>query len=69
MPTEHLVKDIMIPLTDYPHIPLRANKSKQFTTGEFFSYGWIANVALMVVLAIFCFLVWPMMDMPVVVAN
>lgn len=42
-----------------------AYESKQFTTGEFFGYGWIPNVVLMVVLAIFCFVIWPLMGMPV----
>jgi sodium-dependent dicarboxylate transporter 2/3/5 len=42
-----------------------AYESKQFTTGEFFTYGWIANVALMVVLALFIYLIWPLQGMPV----
>jgi sodium-dependent dicarboxylate transporter 2/3/5 len=46
-----------------------AYESKQFTTGEFFGYGWIPNVVLMAVLAIFCFLIWPLMGMPVVVPQ
>jgi solute carrier family 13 (sodium-dependent dicarboxylate transporter), member 2/3/5 len=46
-----------------------AYESKQFTTGEFFGYGWIPNVVLMVVLGIFCFLIWPLMGMPVVVPK
>jgi sodium-dependent dicarboxylate transporter 2/3/5 len=42
-----------------------AYDSKQFTTGEFFTYGWIANVVLMVVLAAFVYFIWPLMGMPV----
>jgi len=42
-----------------------AYESKQFTTGEFFTYGWIANVALMLVLAVFIYLIWPLQGMPV----
>ncbi|HLD48347.1 MAG TPA: SLC13 family permease [Desulfobaccales bacterium] len=42
-----------------------AYESKQFTTGEFFGYGWIPSLILMAVLAIFVYLIWPMMGMPV----
>jgi len=42
-----------------------AYESRQFSTGEFFGYGWIPNVVLMVLLGIFCFLIWPLMGMPV----
>jgi sodium-dependent dicarboxylate transporter 2/3/5 len=42
-----------------------AYESKQFNTGEFFTYGWIANVVLMVVLAAFVYFIWPLMGMPV----
>jgi sodium-dependent dicarboxylate transporter 2/3/5 len=42
-----------------------AYESKQFNTGEFFTYGWIANVVLMVVLAVFVYFIWPLMGMPV----
>ena len=42
-----------------------AYESKQFTTGEFFGYGWIPSLVLMAVLAVFVYLVWPMMGMPV----
>ena len=38
-------------------------------TGEFFGYGWIPNIVLMAVLAIFCFVIWPLMGMPVVVPQ
>jgi sodium-dependent dicarboxylate transporter 2/3/5 len=44
-----------------------AYESKQFTTAEFFTYGWIANVVLMIVLAVFVFVIWPLMGMPVLV--
>jgi solute carrier family 13 (sodium-dependent dicarboxylate transporter), member 2/3/5 len=42
-----------------------AYESKQFTTGEFFVYGCIPSVILMVVLAAFCYFIWPLMGMPV----
>ena len=42
-----------------------AYESKQFTTGQFFSYGWIANVVLMIVLTIFILTVWPWLGMPI----
>ncbi len=46
-----------------------AYESKQFTTGEFFGYGWVPNVVLMIVLAVFCYLIWPLMGMPVLSAS
>jgi solute carrier family 13 (sodium-dependent dicarboxylate transporter), member 2/3/5 len=46
-----------------------AYESKQFSTGEFFGYGWIPNVVLMVVLALFVYLIWPLMGMPVLTAG
>ena len=42
-----------------------AYDSKQFTTGEFFMYGVPASIMLMVVIAIFVWIIWPMMGMPV----
>jgi solute carrier family 13 (sodium-dependent dicarboxylate transporter), member 2/3/5 len=42
-----------------------AYESKQFTTGEFFIYGCIPSVILMTILAAFCYFVWPLMGMPV----
>lgn len=39
--------------------------SRQFTTREFFTAGIPATLLLLVVLAIFVWLVWPMMGMPV----
>ena len=42
-----------------------AYESKQFTTGEFFLYGCIPSVVLMTVLALFCYFIWPLMGMPV----
>jgi sodium-dependent dicarboxylate transporter 2/3/5 len=42
-----------------------AYESKQFTTGEFFGYGWIPSLVLMAVLAAFVYVVWPLMGMPV----
>ncbi|MBM4273934.1 MAG: SLC13/DASS family transporter [Deltaproteobacteria bacterium] len=42
-----------------------AYESKQFSTGEFFVYGWIPSIVLMAVLTVFCYLIWPLMGMPV----
>jgi sodium-dependent dicarboxylate transporter 2/3/5 len=42
-----------------------AYDSKQFTTGEFFGYGWIPSLVLMAVLAAFIYFIWPAMGMPV----
>jgi len=42
-----------------------AYESKQFTTGEFFGYGWVPSLVLMGVLAAFVYFIWPMMGMPV----
>jgi len=42
-----------------------AYESKQFTTGEFFLYGCIPSVVLMIVMTGFCYFVWPLMGMPV----
>jgi len=44
-----------------------AYESKQFTSGEFFMAGIPASVLLMVVLALFVWLIWPLMGMPVTV--
>jgi solute carrier family 13 (sodium-dependent dicarboxylate transporter), member 2/3/5 len=46
-----------------------AYESKQFTAGEFFIYGWIPSLVLMVLLAVFCYLIWPLMGMQVVVPK
>jgi hypothetical protein len=46
-----------------------AYESKQFTTGEFFGYGWIPSIVLMAVLAVFVYIIWPLMGMPVVLPN
>jgi sodium-dependent dicarboxylate transporter 2/3/5 len=46
-----------------------AYESKQFTTGEFFGYGWIPSVVLMAVLAVFVYFIWPLMGMPVTVPK
>jgi sodium-dependent dicarboxylate transporter 2/3/5 len=45
-----------------------AYESKQFTTGEFFLAGIPASVLLMAVLALFVWLIWPMMGMPTMLA-
>ncbi|SCY79762.1 SLC13 family permease [Desulfoluna spongiiphila] len=42
-----------------------AYDSGQFTTGEFFTYGLVASLILMVITALFVLVVWPMMGMPV----
>lgn len=42
-----------------------AYESKQFTTGEFFGYGWLPSLTLMAVLALFVYFIWPLMGMPV----
>ena len=42
-----------------------AYASKQFTSGEFFKYGCIASIILMVVCALACYLIWPLLGMPV----
>ena len=42
-----------------------AYESKQFTTGEFFTYGCIPSLVLMAVLAVFCSIIWPLQGMPV----
>ncbi|WP_320171902.1 SLC13 family permease [Maridesulfovibrio sp.] len=42
-----------------------AYDSKQFTPGEFFMYGIPASIMLLVVVAIFVKIVWPLMGMPV----
>jgi sodium-dependent dicarboxylate transporter 2/3/5 len=44
-----------------------AYESKQFTAGEFFLYGCIPSVVLMVLLAACCYFIWPLMGMPVLV--
>ncbi len=44
-----------------------AYESKQFTAGEFFLYGLIPSIVLMVVLAVFCYFIWPLMGMPVLI--
>jgi sodium-dependent dicarboxylate transporter 2/3/5 len=44
-----------------------AYESRQFTSGEFLLAGIPASVMLMVVLALFVGLIWPLMGMPIVV--
>lgn len=43
-----------------------AYDSKQFTSGEFLMYGIPASILLMVVLAVMCYAIWPLMGMPVI---
>jgi sodium-dependent dicarboxylate transporter 2/3/5 len=42
-----------------------AYESGQFTAGEFFTYGTLASIILMVVVALAVFFLWPLMGMPV----
>ncbi len=42
-----------------------AYESGQFTAGEFFTYGILASIILMVVVALAVFCLWPLMGMPV----
>jgi sodium-dependent dicarboxylate transporter 2/3/5 len=42
-----------------------AYESGQFTAGEFFTYGTLASIMLMVVVALAVFFLWPLMGMPV----
>ncbi len=42
-----------------------AYESKQFTAGDFFLYGCIPSAILMTLLALFCYFIWPLMGMPV----
>jgi sodium-dependent dicarboxylate transporter 2/3/5 len=42
-----------------------AYASKQFTTAEFFTAGIPASLLLIVVLAVFVWLIWPAMSMPI----
>jgi sodium-dependent dicarboxylate transporter 2/3/5 len=46
-----------------------AYDSKQFTAGEFFTYGTVASIILLVVLGIFVAVIWPLMGMPVTIAK
>ncbi len=42
-----------------------AYESKQFTSGEFFLYGLIPSVLVMLILALFVYVIWPALGMPV----
>ena len=46
-----------------------AYESKQFTSGQFFTTGIPASVVLLIVLAIFVVIIWPLMGMPVLLPN
>jgi len=46
-----------------------AYESKQFTTGEFFGYGWIPSIVLMALLAVFVYIIWPFQGMPVLLPK
>ncbi len=43
--------------------------SKQFTAGEFFRYGLMASVVLMVAVWLCVQIVWPIMGMPILLAK
>ena len=45
-----------------------AYESGQFTAGEFFTYGILASIMLMVVVALAVFFLWPLMKMPMVLS-
>ncbi|MEJ2105217.1 MAG: anion permease [Ignavibacteriaceae bacterium] len=42
-----------------------AYDSRQFTSGEFFKYGVIASIILLVVLGLIVLILWPLMGMPI----
>jgi sodium-dependent dicarboxylate transporter 2/3/5 len=46
-----------------------AYESKQFSAGQFFLAGIPASAVLMVVLALFVWLIWPLMGMPIMVEG
>jgi sodium-dependent dicarboxylate transporter 2/3/5 len=46
-----------------------AYDSKQFTAGEFFKYGCMASVILMLVVALAVGVIWPLMGMPIRVGG
>lgn len=46
-----------------------AYDSKQFTTGEFFLYGLVASLILMVVVGFAVYVLWPLMGMPILTAG
>jgi sodium-dependent dicarboxylate transporter 2/3/5 len=46
-----------------------AYDSRQFTTGEFFKYGMVASVLLMIIVALFTLFFWPLQGMPVTLAR
>jgi sodium-dependent dicarboxylate transporter 2/3/5 len=42
-----------------------AYESKQFTAAEFFTYGLLASVMLLVVVGFAVYILWPMMGMTI----
>jgi sodium-dependent dicarboxylate transporter 2/3/5 len=46
-----------------------AYDSKQFTSGEFFKYGCLASVILMAVVALACYVIWPILGMPTTIPK
>jgi solute carrier family 13 (sodium-dependent dicarboxylate transporter), member 2/3/5 len=44
-----------------------AYESKQFTSGEFFTYGIPASIMLMLVVGFAVFILWPLMGMPITI--
>jgi solute carrier family 13 (sodium-dependent dicarboxylate transporter), member 2/3/5 len=43
--------------------------SKQFTAGEFFRYGIITSIVLMVVMWLMVSVIWPLMGLPILLAK
>ncbi|MCW8960312.1 MAG: anion permease, partial [Ignavibacteriaceae bacterium] len=46
-----------------------AYNSRQFTSGEFFKYGVVASIILLVVLGLTVLILWPLMGMPITMMN
>ncbi len=46
-----------------------AYDSKQFTPGEFFMYGIVASIILMLVIALAILVIWPLLGMPITIPK
>jgi sodium-dependent dicarboxylate transporter 2/3/5 len=46
-----------------------AYESRQFTSGEFLKAGIPMSIMLMVVLAVFVWIIWPLMGMPILINS
>jgi sodium-dependent dicarboxylate transporter 2/3/5 len=46
-----------------------AYESRQFTSGEFFKYGIMASILLILLLSLAVLVIWPLMGMPVTVGK